>query len=670
MNYLKTARLTIVAACIMLGLFLSPALVRAAENIKIQVPTERAIYQRNNDNKAQLNISLQYAGDAGVQAQLMQGGKALSDWVSLTRGEGTTYTGVLADIPGGGWYQLVVRAVDSTGAELTRATVDKVGVGEVFITGGQSNSCNFGGAKTTAKEDMVSAYNPNTGSWQHCEDSQPSKSGFNTGNEGGSAWPSMGDALVAKIGVPVGFVSTGVGSAKIEELRTQHYFAIKDAITDLKPYGYRAFLLHQGEADTPGTKRDAYLKSLQELIAQTRADAGYDLNWAIAQVSYAWSNYNDTKKMESMKETQRAACNDYNIFVGPTTDDLLGEYRRPEDNLHLSEPGLIEHGKRWADVVYDKMIRKYDVVCDESIRNGKIVVDNAPHNAGDVVPVQAVPNDGYYLKPGSLKVNGQSVSGDGTSFIMHAEKAVLTAEFVTSEELAATLKADLARAEGIDLAAYEDASTTALVSAIQAAKQVVANASATAEEMQKASAAILLAETALVKKDVPEPTATPKPVRTPAPTATPTPSGTPISDATPAPDNKNDSSESSGLPKKGTVVRKGALAYTITASTGKVKTVSVQQLTTKKKTSVTIPKTISYQGYTYKVTAIGKNAFSGARKLKLVKMSSTTIQKIGKNAFKNVHSKIRIKVPSSKWKAYKKLLKGKGLKSSARITKM
>ena len=44
-----------------------------------------------------------------------------------------------------------------------------------------------------------------------------------------------------------------------------------------------------------------YLASLQQLIAQTREDAGYNLNWCIAQVSYAWSNYNNTKKMESMK---------------------------------------------------------------------------------------------------------------------------------------------------------------------------------------------------------------------------------------------------------------------------------------------------------------------------------------------------------------------------------
>lgn len=683
MKSFQTLKFFIVGAAMMMGIFLSPSVVDAAADMEITVPTERAIYQRDNANAAQINISVEYDGEANIQAQLLQDNEAMCDWISLTQGDGTTYTGVIPNIPGGGWYQLSVKAYDkATGAELASSTVEKVGVGEVFITGGQSNSCNFGGAKTTAKEDIVSAFNVNTRKWQHCEDSQPSNSGFNTGNEGGSPWPSMGDALVAKIGVPVGFVSTGVGSAKIEELRTKHYFAIKDAITYLKPYGYRAFLLHQGEADTPGTNRADYLKSLEELIAQTRRDAGYDLNWVVAQVSYAWSNYNDTKKMESMKETQRAACNDYNIFVGPTTDDLQGDYRRRQDNLHLSELGLIEHGKRWAEVVYEKMISKYEVTCDASMQNGKFVLDGTSYNAGDVVKLTAVPADGYYLKMGSLKVNGQRGAIDGTSFIMHAEKAVISAEFVTYSELVNALKSDITEAESMDLELYDDTSKAALTGVLQEAKQVRDNPSAAAEELQKSSAAILSAKEALVLKEVAAPSPTPS--NSPTPTSVPTPSNPPLISNTPEPSSTPSNGQelyvtpipsdapdvTPVLPKKGTVIKKGVLQYTITSSTKKVKTVSVRMLTNKKKTSVTIPKTVSYQGYTYKVTEIGKKAFYKAKKLKKVKIHSTTIKKVGKNAFKNVHSKIKIRVPAKKLKAYQKLLKGKGLKRTAQITKL
>lgn len=662
-------------AMMVFGIIFSSSIAKAAQTIDVTVPTERAIYQRDNSNMAQVTVSVSYEGDADVKAQLLKDGNALCDWVSLVK-EGTSYTGVLPNIPGGGWYQLDVKAFDkTTGNELDSKTVEKVGVGEVFITGGQSNSCNFGGAKTTAKNDIVSAFNVKTQEWQHCEDSQPSNSGFNTGNGGGSAWPSMGDALVALTDVPVGFVSTGVGSAKIEELRTTHYFAIKDAITYLKPYGYRAFLLHQGEADTPGTDRTKYLESLQELIKQTRTDAGYDLNWVIAQVSYAWSNYNDQKKMESMKETQRAACNDYNIFVGPTTDDLQGEYRHT-DNLHLSELGLIEHGKRWADVVYKKLISKYDVICDETVKNGTVVFDNTSYNAGDKVAVTVVPDDGYYFNPGSLKVYNEPGAIDGTSFIMHAEKAVVSAEFVTYDELVNTLKSEITQVESMDLSIYEDASKLALTSAVQEAKKVSDNANATAEDVQKASATILTAMQALVLKEVadpsPAPSNSPKPSNSPAPSNSPTPSNSPAPSTTPpanvTPDNTPDVVPE--LPKKGTNITKGVLKYSITSSTKKLKTVSVKMLTNKKKSSITIPKTITINGYTYKVTEIGKKAFYNAKKLKSVTISSTTIKKIGTGAFKNVHKKITVKVPASKLKLYKKLLKGKGLKDTAKITKI
>lgn len=686
MNFYKTLKLIAVGAAIMLGIFLSPSVSDAASGIDVTIPTDRAIYQRDNANKAQVNVTVDYEGDADVQAQMLSNNEAVCDWTSLTKGEGTNYTGVLPNIPGGGWYQLVVKACDkSTGVELARSTVEKVGVGEVFITGGQSNSCNFGGAKTTAKEDIVSAFSVKTRSWQHCEDSQPSNSGFNTGNEGGSPWPSMGDALVAKINVPVGFVSTGVGSAKIEELRTKHYFAIKDAITYLKPYGYRAFLLHQGEADTPGTNRASYQKSLEKLIAQTRNDAGYDLNWVVAQVSYAWSNYKDTAKMESMKAAQRAVCNNYNIFVGPTTDDLQGEYRRKQDNLHLSELGLIEHGKRWADVVYEKMMKKYEVVSDTSMQNGKLVMDASSYNPGELVKVTVVPDDGYYLKMGSLKGNGQPGAVDGTSFYMRAENMTISAEFVTFADLKKALESDIMQVESMDLEPYDDASKSALANVLDKAKLAANNPDATAVEIQAASAAILTAKDALVLKEVPVPTPTPtatptkKPTTNPTatPTATPLPTNTPSATLppmnTPVPSNtpslNNEPGTTPTLPKKGTVIKKGILKYTITCSTKKVKTVSVKTITNKKKTSVTIPKTVSYQGHTYKVTEIAKKAFYKAKKLKKVKISSTTIKKIGKNAFKNVNDKIKIKVPASKLKAYKKLLKGKGLKRTAKIIK-
>lgn len=655
---------SVITMAMMAGICFAPQSGKAAEKLEVKIPTERAIYQRDNNNYANVKVSIEYSGTGEVSAKLYDGDKELGETAVLTKGEGNTYEGSIANVPGGGWYTLIVNA----GSE--SKTVEKVGVGEVFITGGQSNSCNFGGEKTTAQSDLVSAYNPNTNTWQHCEDSQPSESGFNTGNGGGSAWPSMGDALTQKTGVPVGFVSTGVGSAKIEELRTKHYFAIKNAINDLKPYGYRAFLLHQGEADTDGTNREKYLTSLQQLIAQTREDAGYNLNWCIAQVSYAWSNYNNTKKMESMKETQRAACNDETIFVGPTTDDLQGQYRHT-DNLHLSKLGLIEHGKRWADVVYNKMITAYEVSMDTNTKHGQISGEKSTYHAGDIVKVSLKADEGYYLKIGSFTVNGKREALDGSSFVMHAENAVMTGEFVTIDELVGFLKDELDKAKKIDAAKYEEVSATALKNAILAGEQAIITPAVTGEQVQKCTVDLMTAQTSLVEKSVPD--ATP----TPLPTATPTAAPTEASKQTEAPKQTEEPGVSqpvagtpaakTKLPKKGTIIKKGGVKYVITTSSGKVKTVSVLGVANKTKKSITIAKTVSYKGYQYAVTGICKKAFYKMSKLKKIKVLSTKITKVGKQAFKKTNVKLKIQVPKKKLKKYRKLFQGKGLGKKANI---
>jgi hypothetical protein len=111
-------------------------------------------------------------------------------------------------------------------------------------------------------------------------------------------------------------------------------------------------------------------------------------------------------------------------------------------------------------------------------------------------------------------------------------------------------------------------------------------------------------------------------------------------------------------------------AYTVTS-------ISANAFANQKKlTTVTIPSTVvtiengAFKNCTKlkkvtipaKTTSIGKNAFSGCKSLKTITIKSKKITKIGKNAFKGLSSKATIKVPKSKKKAYKKLLKKAGYK--------
>ena len=104
----------------------------------------------------------------------------------------------------------------------------------------------------------------------------------------------------------------------------------------------------------------------------------------------------------------------------------------------------------------------------------------------------------------------------------------------------------------------------------------------------------------------------------------------------------------------------------------------------KKAKTITIPAKVKLNGKYYKVTelaakslkgvqaktivigsqvkVIGKSAMQNCKKLKTLKIKSTKLKKVGKNAFKGVSKKAKVTVPKKMKRAYQKLLKGKGLK--------
>lgn len=72
------------------------------------------------------------------------------------------------------------------------------------------------------------------------------------------------------------------------------------------------------------------------------------------------------------------------------------------------------------------------------------------------------------------------------------------------------------------------------------------------------------------------------------------------------------------------------------------------------------------------VESIGKNAFKDCKKLKKITIKSTKLDADGvkKGAFSGINKKVVVKVPKSKYSAYKKLLRSKGLNKKAKIKKM
>ena len=147
------------------------------------------------------------------------------------------------------------------------------------------------------------------------------------------------------------------------------------------------------------------------------------------------------------------------------------------------------------------------------------------------------------------------------------------------------------------------------------------------------------------------------------------------------------------MPRKGETVTEPASdnGYKVTKTASKNGTVELSKAD-KTKSNVAVPDTITVDGVTYKVISISKdafkgnkklkkvtigknitkinaNAFNGCKNLKTVTVKSTQIKTVGKNAFKGINAKAKIKVPGSKLSYYKKLFAKKGLKSTVKIVK-
>ena len=116
----------------------------------------------------------------------------------------------------------------------------------------------------------------------------------------------------------------------------------------------------------------------------------------------------------------------------------------------------------------------------------------------------------------------------------------------------------------------------------------------------------------------------------------------------------------SGLAKN---VKKVKIGNTVTILGVKFKIARVGNHALKNKTSVTSV-TIGKN-----VTAIGKEAFYGAKNLKTITISSTKLTKVEEKALGKISAKAKIVVPATKLSAYKKLLKGKGQAKTVTITK-
>jgi hypothetical protein len=329
-------------------------------------PVSRQIIQRNSSGLGNIPVTGFYQNTVDAieaRAVVMAGpndsGITMA-WQTIdTAPSSGSFSGTLANIPEGGWYEIQLRSITS-GTPSVVSSVPRVGIGDIYLIAGQSNAANFGSPAIDPNDDRVSARTLPTGnSWVRLKDPLPNFDPSRAGS-GGSAWTRLGSLLTAAENVPVGFLSLGIGNTKVDEWLSPNLFyltRIRDSIRSFPPNGFKAVLWHQGERDANiSTTFADYQSRLQSVIAASRIEPGstWNVPWYIAEASDQSGSSNLTQE-EPIKAAQRAvAFNDPFTFLGASADEFHLENAsggKLSDGIHFNSPGLADHAGQWFSIL-------------------------------------------------------------------------------------------------------------------------------------------------------------------------------------------------------------------------------------------------------------------------------------------------------------------------------
>ena len=331
------------------------------KDINVFSPVDYQVFQRESKAKGTIKLCGLVNKDAKIISYRITG-KDLNNKSIDTKWKkfaSDKYNSFNKDIPfnAGGWYKLEVKY--SINNEEKIYTVDHVGIGEIIIGAGQSNSTNSGQEKTKHTTGFV--VNTDGINWRLADDPQI---GVHDGSGGGSFYPALGDALYKEFNVPVAVAPTGWGGTNLAQWQPDAYHMTTGNIkANINLYdffmhrvaqfgknGFRCVVWHQGESDF-WQSANYYYDKLSNVIWQSRKDAGWNIPWFVAMATYCPGAPNGGLSL-TVREGQKRLWDNGVAFEGPDTDQWTTKYRDYDGTgIHFSPKGLKKHGETWAEIL-------------------------------------------------------------------------------------------------------------------------------------------------------------------------------------------------------------------------------------------------------------------------------------------------------------------------------
>ncbi|MEE2659060.1 MAG: sialate O-acetylesterase [Candidatus Latescibacterota bacterium] len=295
------------------------------------------------------------------------------DWVRastrrFSKGAGARKSGTwkaeLADVPAGGLYRIeTALQLDGGPVEWGRRgdMVHHVGVGDVWVIAGQSNSEGHGKSPAPDAPELGVHVFRARGAWSLAShplhDSTdtcyvPNRLGSNPSH---SPWLAFGKTLKSEIGVPIGLIPAALGGSPLSAwdrgekgpgcgvLFDNMLRYVADAET-----GVRGVVCYQGESDTEPALCRTYARRFRRFVADLRASFGNRQLPIITVQINRWvgdPTEVDTRDFEGIRQVQRRLAQSMsNVFILSTVDLSLS------DGIHTNSSGNIAIGQRAASI--------------------------------------------------------------------------------------------------------------------------------------------------------------------------------------------------------------------------------------------------------------------------------------------------------------------------------